>query len=107
MDCPSCSPECGWIQGDRALTCPCKAKMIIANVYDLPNAKLSVQLEQLDPGVPLDLEDVETAEIFWGAFKKVIKARLRSAAATSGTTPPVKEEIVKPDTIIGEGAENS
>ncbi len=52
--------------------------MVITNVYDLPNAKLSVQLEQLDPDLPLNDEDVATAEIFWGAFKRVVEARLRS-----------------------------
>ncbi len=55
-----------------------KACMIITNVYDLPNAKLSVQLEQIDPELPLGAADVETAEIYWGAFKSVVEARVKS-----------------------------
>jgi len=50
-----------------------------SNVNDLPNAKISVQLEQLESHTPLDESDVETAAIYWGAFKKDIETRINAS----------------------------
>lgn len=51
--------------------------MTISNVYELPNARLSIQLDQLDANVPLTSEDIEFAEYYLGGFQKVIDAKLR------------------------------